>query len=142
MGWSVFLKPWFGQPGTVETSYEAPVSTQILMSFYQLPWLWLSFSITIQEPTQYLTQPPGCVCWHPSIASLLKVNFDGATFRDFNVAGLGVVIRDSRGRVKASLSEKINLPPFFDNAEALVAVRAIHFAQDLGLFALILDGDS
>ena len=96
------------------------------MSFYQLPWLWLSFSITIQEPTQYLTQPPGCVCWHPSIASLLKVNFDGATFRDFNVAGLGVVIRDSRGRVKASL----------------VAVRAIHFAQDLGLFALILDGDS
>nr|POE70304.1 hypothetical protein CFP56_49648 [Quercus suber] len=103
--------------------------------------LWLSFSIIIQEPTQYLTQPPACVCWHPSIALLLKVNFNGATFRDLNVAGLGVVIQDSKGRVKASLSKKINLPPSFDDAEALVAVRAIHFAQDLDLFALILEGD-
>ena len=41
-----------------------------------------------------------------------------------------------------SLSENIILPPSLDDVEALAAVQAIHFALDLGLTDVILEGDS
>ena len=40
-----------------------------------------------------------------------------------------------------SLSENIILPPSLDDVEALAAVQAIHFALDLGLTDVILEGD-
>ena len=54
-------------------------------------------------------------------------------FRETLEAGLGVVL--------AFLSEKVTLPPLVDDNEALVAVRAISFALDLGFSSIILEED-
>nr|POE83415.1 hypothetical protein CFP56_49819 [Quercus suber] len=57
-------------------------------------------------------------------------------------AGLGVIIRDSKGQAIASLSEQANLPFSPDIVEAMVAARAISFTQDLGFTSFQLEGDS
>lgn len=54
-------------------------------------------------------------------------------FRETLEASLGVVL--------AFLSEKVTLPPLVDDIEALVAVRAISFALDLGFSSIILEED-
>ncbi|KAF3959327.1 hypothetical protein CMV_015854 [Castanea mollissima] len=55
------------------------------------------------------------------------------SLRETLEAGLGVVL--------AFLSEKVTLPPLVDDIEALVAVRAISFALDLGFSSIILEED-
>ena len=81
------------------------------------------------------------VRWLPSTDPLVKVNFDGAMFRESREAGLGVIVCDSQGRALASLSKKVILPPSVDDVEALAVVKAIHFAQELGFSSIILEGD-
>ena len=80
--------------------------------------------------------------WSPSAEGEIKVNFDGAQFSDMGKAGLGVVIRNSRGQALASLSEQTNLPFSPDITEALAAARAISFARGLGFTSFTLEGDS
>ncbi|KAK9997765.1 hypothetical protein SO802_017368 [Lithocarpus litseifolius] len=80
--------------------------------------------------------------WEPPPSPSLKINFDGAVFRDKDEAGLGVVVRDSHGKVIASLVEKIQLPSSSDEVEALAAVRAITLTMDLNLPSFIVKGDS
>nr|XP_023906788.1 uncharacterized protein LOC112018485 [Quercus suber] len=80
--------------------------------------------------------------WEPPPPSLLKINFDGAIFKETEEARLGVVVRDSHGLVLASLAEKIKLPSSSDKVEALAAVRAITLAMDLNLPSFIVEGDS
>ena len=72
----------------------------------------------------------------------LKINFDGAVFKETEEAGLGVAVRNSHGKVLASLAEKIKLPSSLDEVEALAAVRAITLALDLNLPSFIVEGDS
>ncbi|KAL0014108.1 hypothetical protein SO802_001177 [Lithocarpus litseifolius] len=80
--------------------------------------------------------------WEPPPSLSLKINFDGAVFRDKGEAGLGMVVCDSHGRVIASLVEKIQLPSSSDEVEALAAVQAITLAMDLNLPSFIVEGDS
>ena len=40
----------------------------------------------------------------------MKINFDGAMFGEFDEAGLGVVIQNSKGEVLVALFEKIQKP--------------------------------
>lgn len=69
-----------------------------------------------------------CVCWSPPISPMVKVNFDGAVFKDLGEVGIGFVVHDSQGLVLASMSEKVLLPQSVTDVEAKVAVRAINFA--------------
>ncbi|KAK9989613.1 hypothetical protein SO802_029852 [Lithocarpus litseifolius] len=71
-----------------------------------------------------------------------KINFDGAVFKDKDRAGIGVIIRDSRGLVMGSMSQVVPLPQTIVELEALAALKALEFAADLGLFNVILEGDS
>ena len=57
--------------------------------------------------------------WCPPTNDLWKINFDGAMFGESDEAGIGVVIRDGRGEVKAALFEKITKPPTVDVLELL-----------------------
>lgn len=82
------------------------------------------------------------VKWEPPPSPHLKINFDGAVFKDKGEAGMGMVVHDSQGKVKPSLVEKIQLPSSSDEVEALAAVRAIILAMDLNLPSFIFEGDS
>ena len=73
---------------------------------------------------------------------MVKFNFDGATFKYLGEVGIGVVVRDSQGLVLASLSKKILLSPSITDVEAMVAVRAVNFVQDLSLPLVIIEADS
>ena len=45
--------------------------------------------------------------WSPPAAMEFKANFDGAWFNEREEAGIGVVVRDSSGRVLDALSKKL-----------------------------------
>lgn len=62
-------------------------------------------------------------------------------FKEKNTAEIGVVIRDDKGQVMASMTEKILLPSsvaIVEAMEGLAAIKALTFAQDIGLSSLIL----
>ena len=63
-------------------------------------------------------------------------------FADTEEAGVGVIVRDSQGKVIASMAEKIKLPSSSDEVKAVAAVRAITLAMDLNLPSFIVEGDS
>ena len=69
------------------------------------------------------------------------MNFDGAVFLELGKAGLGVVVHDCQGNAIASVSEQASLPFSLDIVEAMVAARAMTFAQELGTVEFILEGD-
>ena len=73
---------------------------------------------------------------------LIKINFKGAVFKETEEAGLGIVVRDSQGKVLASLVEKIRLPSSSNEVEALATIQAITLAMDLNLPSFIVEGDS
>ncbi|KAK9997384.1 hypothetical protein SO802_022070 [Lithocarpus litseifolius] len=80
--------------------------------------------------------------WFAPPNESFKINFDGAVFKDKDRAGIGVIIRDSRGLVMGSMSQVVPLPQTIVELEALAALKALEFAADLGLFNVILEGDS
>ena len=63
-------------------------------------------------------------------------------FKETEEARLGIVVRDSQGKVLASLVEKIRLPSSSNEVEALATVQAITLAMDLNLPSFIVEGDS
>ena len=84
----------------------------------------------------------GLVRWQPPPTNLIKINFDGAVFKDDDRAGIGVVVRDSLGLVLASVSQNIPLPHSVVNLETLAACRALEFSLELGFDKVVLEGDS
>nr|POF07297.1 hypothetical protein CFP56_45438 [Quercus suber] len=49
--------------------------------------------------------PPHHIKWKPPDPHCLKVNFDGAVFRDENTAGVGVIIRNEKGALNKLLHQ-------------------------------------
>ena len=82
------------------------------------------------------------VRWKPPNASLVKINFDGAIFRDENRRGISVVVRDHTSAILTSVA--LSLSPTLQPAEieAIAAARALEFGQELSLTEAILEGDS
>ena len=82
------------------------------------------------------------VFWSPPPPSLYKVNVDAATLKDIGATGIGVVIRDSLGKVAAVLCKKLDasLGPLEAESKALEA--SILFVQCSGCSAVVLEGDS
>ena len=92
----------------LRTSSKSFPITQVIPSAVQL----------IQDFSQAQSDIPGVMSrvqrqsakWEPPPPPLLKINFDGAVFKEKNEAGIGVVVWDSHGSVIASLAEKISTP--------------------------------
>ena len=77
------------------------------------------------KPPDCVSRPPQFVKWCPPEQNILKVNFDGAVFREENSIGVGVIIRDTDGQIIASMVEKVPLP------NSVAAVKALYFAAEL-----------
>ena len=78
----------------------------------------------------------------PPPTGWLKVNFDGAIFKEKCLAGIGCIIRNDKGLVMAAFTQVIPLPTSVEMVEFLAARSAIGFAQELSLDQIILEGDS
>ena len=96
-------------------------------------------------PCKYLILCPSKqthALWQPPPSTCFKINFNGATFVAKNKSSIGVVIRDSQGMVIGFLSQL--LPQEFQavEIEALVALRALELALELGPAQVVLEGDS
>ena len=96
----------------------------------------------VQKMTPRLAVQRCHLRWKPPDPRVYKINFDGALFLEQRCAGLGVVVRDSVGLVIAALSQRVRLPGSVDVVEALAACRAMHFAQELSLHHVVIEGDS
>ena len=72
----------------------------------------------------------------------MKVNFDGAMFNERDEAGIGVIIRNPRGKVMAALFEKIQKPPSAEILELLVTKRAVRFSLEMSFNKSVFEGDS
>ena len=72
----------------------------------------------------------------------MKINFDGAIFAEEKSSGMGVIIRDRKGLVIASMATRIpqQLRPV--EIEALATSKALEFARELGIADAVLEGDS
>ena len=62
-------------------------------------------------------------------------------FGESDEAGIGVVIRDGRGEVKAALFEKIKKSPTVDVLELLAAKWAMTFSLEIDTTRVVLEGD-
>nr|POE46282.1 hypothetical protein CFP56_64926 [Quercus suber] len=73
---------------------------------------------------------------------MLKINFDGAIFAEEKSPGLGVIIRDRKGLVIASVATRVpqQLRPV--EIEALAASKALEFARELGKADTVLERNS
>lgn len=80
--------------------------------------------------------------WHPPEFNYHKVNFDVAIFRDSNLAGIGVVVRDWRDELVGALSSSMLLSHAVVDMEALVRRKALEFAAEIGLQRVIFELDS
>jgi ribonuclease HI len=85
---------------------------------------------------------PATQGWEPSVINFLKANWDVAIRQTENIMGIGVSICDGEGHVIATLSEQVKAvyDPITD--EAMAARRAVEFCHEVGVFDVILEGDS
>lgn len=97
------------------------------------------FEVHQQTPNSVQRAP--CVKWSPPAEGGYKANFDAAFFENSEMAGLGVVIRDSSGNVMGALSQKITKPHSVEHAEALAVRRAVILVKELMLFQVCFEGD-
>ena len=93
------------------------------------------------EPDQS-NQPPHHAIWKPPPWPILKVNFDDTIFQQQNSVGVGVVIRDAKGQVIASMDEKITLPSSFTTMDLIATKRALRLDLEFGLSPIVLEGNS
>ena len=79
-----------------------------------------------------VTATPPQTRWRPPHLGLVKINCDGATFKEQNKSGVGVVIRDGNGLILASLAKQI--PQLYTalEVETMAAATALSFAAQLG----------
>ena len=67
----------------------------------------------------------------------MNINFDGAVFNESKKSGIGVVIQDNNGAALASCLEKVHQAYKPEEIEALVALKALSFALELGFRSVI-----
>ncbi|KAK2969731.1 hypothetical protein RJ640_015875 [Escallonia rubra] len=82
------------------------------------------------------------VSWCPLDHGWLKLNFDGAVFKEINAIGLGAVVRDATGCFIAGLSKRVDNMTCPMTAEALAALDGIKLAQQLECQRLCIEGDA
>ena len=89
-----------------------------------------------------LTKPQCRQVWSPPVASIFKVNIDGAVFGQQPKSGVGVVICNYEGLFMGALSMKLNQHLGSLEAEAKAYELGIMFAKDMGFHEIVLEGVS
>ena len=72
----------------------------------------------------------------------MKTNYDGAMFAESNMAGIGVVVCNSDGRMLVALFEQIMKPPTVEILKLLVARHAVSFHAVSSYDQFVCEGHS
>ncbi|XP_075654690.1 uncharacterized protein LOC142624835 [Castanea sativa] len=80
--------------------------------------------------------------WVPPPRNVFKVNVDGAVFAQNRAVGIGVIVRDDRGRMEAALSKRLDAPLGIVEAEAMAYEASLIFVKDIGVQEVVIEGDS
>ncbi|KAL4614417.1 hypothetical protein ACB092_07G052900 [Castanea dentata] len=78
-------------------------------------------------------RPPPMQYWRPPDPHCFKVNFDAVVFLCSSLAGISVIVRSNGGEVVGAMSSPIPMAQSVANLEALVCLKAIQFALEIGL---------
>ena len=84
------------------------------------------------------TTAEGVRSWIPCPENVFKINVNGAVFVDKKAVGVGVIIRDKKGRLEAAMSKKIHVPLGTVEAEDMVFEQGLMFARDIVFTTLLL----
>ncbi|KAK3207114.1 hypothetical protein Dsin_021160 [Dipteronia sinensis] len=110
-------------------------------------WEWaISFMHDFQEfnkiklQGQHVTRPSER--WQSPQEGVFKINIDAATRVRDGTSGIGVVIRDSHGHVRASLCQNLNANFQPQVAEALAILNGIDLAFENGFLPAVLESDA
>ncbi|XP_065634433.1 uncharacterized protein LOC136069632 [Quercus suber] len=95
-----------------------------------------------REKEQSSSRPQVAQKWRPPAPNIYKINFDTAVSRASNLAGLGVIARDSRGDPIGALTMLVPFRQSVAELEALACLRAVQFALEIGLTQVVVEGDS
>ena len=82
------------------------------------------------------------VRWLPPQGQTYKANVNGVVFAKLKAVGIGVVIWNKEGKVKATLSKKIKLSQAPVEAEAKAFEVGLQFAKDVGIRDVMVEVDS
>ncbi len=82
------------------------------------------------------------VRWVPPPSSFYKINCDVALDNKKGRMGIGLLIRDSKGKVHAAASQVVDF--IFDPVvgESIAALKAVEFCKNRGLDRIMVEGDS
>ena len=80
--------------------------------------------------------------WTAPLPDIYKINYDGAISSADNKSRVGVVIRDCKGEVIASLIQQLEQAYQPVEVEAIAACRAVEFGSEIGVNCAIMEGDS
>lgn len=70
------------------------------------------------------------------------MSFDGACFKEENMEGLGVVVRNHLGQFLAGMSKRFSSCYEPEHIETLAALVAAKFAHDAFFLEILFEGDS
>ena len=85
---------------------------------------------------------PLTTLWIPPMSSAYKANVDGAIFNALSTAGMGVLLRDDKGRAVGAMSQNFHAPLGPLEAKSKAMEAAVLFARDLGVQDITFEGDS
>ena len=100
------------------------------------------FQLVNEGPWKPAAVHPEPVCWVPPSPGQYKVNSDGAVFASLRKVGLGVMIRDSNGKVIAALSSPMVGPLGTLETEAKAMEVGLRFALDIGIRDVVVECDA
>ncbi|CAI9785388.1 unnamed protein product [Fraxinus pennsylvanica] len=80
--------------------------------------------------------------WKPPDFNFLKLNVDGATFKELDKAGIGAVLRDHSGQVIMAMSKIENSVEESEVIELLAIFRGMQFCANMGIHNLTVESDS
>ena len=100
------------------------------------------YKATNKSMASIATRVEGRGTQSPPPENVFKVNVDGAIFTGQKATGVGVIIRDDKGRLEVAMSKKINAPLGAVEAGAMAYETGLMFAKDIGIQDFIIEGDS
>ncbi|KAF5454638.1 hypothetical protein F2P56_024287 [Juglans regia] len=102
----------------------------------------LSMHKTFTDLRSSSTQNAKRACsWNPPPRGFLKLNVDEAVFSDVRKAGLGVVLRDDKGKLVMAASKIENEVENPSTIELLALLRGLQLIVHLGFSKLLVESD-